>query len=96
MTSDWSSKLGTSAMTRDVLSFLQNKITDSELAKDLLADIDSKAVAAEVDASIEDAKSEATAQVEAAKKEVSAPWMRRNHAERRHQAGSDGSGQGCC
>ncbi|HDK6522000.1 TPA: DUF1983 domain-containing protein [Klebsiella pneumoniae] len=71
MTSDWSSKLGTSAMTRDVLSFLQNKITDSELAKDLLADIDSKAVAAEVDASIEDAKSEATAQVEAAKKEVS-------------------------
>ncbi|MGS5488295.1 phage tail tip fiber protein [Klebsiella quasipneumoniae] len=71
MTSDWSSKLGTSAMTRDVLSFLQNKITDSELAKDLLADIDSKAVAAEVDASIEDAKSEATAQVEAAKKEAS-------------------------
>lgn len=71
MTSDWSSKLGTSAMTRDVLSFLQNKITDSELSKDLLADIDSKAVAAEVDASIEDAKSEATAQVEAAKKEAS-------------------------
>ncbi|EIW8528471.1 DUF1983 domain-containing protein [Klebsiella pneumoniae] len=71
MTSDWSSKLGTSAMTRDVLSFLQNKITESELAKDLLADIDSKAVAAEVDASIEDAKSEATAQVEAAKKEAS-------------------------
>lgn len=71
MTSDWSSKLGTSAMTRDVLSFLQNKITNSELAKDLLADIDSKAVAAEVDASIEDAKSEATAQVEAAKKEAS-------------------------
>lgn len=71
MTSDWSSRLGTSAMTRDVLSFLQNKITNSELAKDLLADIDSKAVAAEVDASIEDAKSEATAQVEAAKKEAS-------------------------
>ncbi|MDW1402129.1 phage tail protein, partial [Klebsiella pneumoniae] len=71
MTSDWNSKLGTSAMTRDVLSFLQNKITESELAKDLLADIDSKAVAAEVDASIEGAKSEATAQVEAAKKEAS-------------------------
>lgn len=46
------SNLGTEATTRDVLSFLKDKITSSELGKDLLDDIDSKATQEAVDNAI--------------------------------------------
>ena len=69
MLSALNSSLATTATTRDVLSFLKNKITESELGKDLIADIDSKAVAVEVDAAIDEAKSLATSQVNDARTE---------------------------
>lgn len=69
MLSALNSPLATVATTRDVLSFLQNKITESELGQDLIADIDSKAVATEVDAAIEEAKSQATSQIDDARAE---------------------------
>ncbi|WP_171999577.1 phage tail protein [Cronobacter sp. JZ38] len=43
MLSQPNSSLGTEATTKDVLSFLKNKITSSELGQDLLADIDQSA-----------------------------------------------------
>ncbi|MHB7320852.1 phage tail tip fiber protein [Klebsiella pneumoniae] len=46
------SNLGTEATTRDVLSFLKDKITSSELGKELLDEIDSKATQEEVDNAI--------------------------------------------
>lgn len=46
------SNLGTEATTRDVLSFLKDKITSSELGKDLLDEIDSKATQEAVDNAI--------------------------------------------
>lgn len=46
------SNLGTEATTRDVLSFLKNKITSSELGKELLDEIDSKATQEAVDNAI--------------------------------------------
>lgn len=70
MLSALNSPLATVATTRDVLSFLQNKITESELGQDLIADINSKAVATEVDAAIDEAKSEAKAQVDDARTEA--------------------------
>lgn len=70
MLSALNSPLATTATTRDVLSFLKNKITESELGKDLLSDIDSKAIAKEVDAAIDEAKSEAKAQVDDARTEA--------------------------
>ncbi|MEB7492009.1 phage tail protein [Klebsiella pneumoniae] len=70
MLSALNSPLATTATTRDVLSFLKNKITESELGQDLIADIDSKAVATEVDAAIEEAKSETKAQVDDARTEA--------------------------
>lgn len=69
MLSALNSPLATTATTRDVLSFLKNKITESELGQDLIADIDSKAVATEVDAAIEEAKSQATSQIDDARAE---------------------------
>ncbi len=48
MVSQPNSSLGTEATTKDVLSFLKNKITTSELGKELLADIDGKATAIDV------------------------------------------------
>lgn len=69
MLSAVNSPLATTATTRDVLSFLKNKITESELGQDLIADIDSKAVAVEVDAAIDEAKSQATSQVNDARTE---------------------------
>ncbi|MEB5924641.1 phage tail tip fiber protein [Franconibacter daqui] len=48
MLSQPNSSLGTEATTKDVLSFLKNKITSSELGQDLLADIDGKATAIDV------------------------------------------------
>lgn len=69
MLSALNSPLAAVATTRDVLSFLQNKITESELGQDLIADIDSKAVATEVDAAIEEAKSQATSQIDDARAE---------------------------
>ena len=70
MLSALNSPLATTAMTRDVLSFLKNKITESELGQNLLSEIDSKAVAAEVDAAIDEAKSQATNQVNDARTEA--------------------------
>lgn len=70
MLSSLNSPLATTATTRDVLSFLKNKITESELGQSLITDIDSKAVAAEVDAAIDDAKSQATNQVNDARVEA--------------------------
>ncbi|MCM8547100.1 phage tail tip fiber protein [Klebsiella quasipneumoniae] len=70
MLSALNSPLATVATTRDVLSFLQNKITESELGQDLIADINSKAVATEVDAAIDEAKSQATNQVNSARDEA--------------------------
>ena len=70
MLSALNSPLATVATTRDVLSFLQNKITESELGQDLIADINSKAVATEVDAAIDEAKSETKAQVDDARTEA--------------------------
>lgn len=70
MLSALNSPLATVATTRDVLSFLQNKITESELGQDLITDINSKAVATEVDAAIDDAKSQATNQVNSARAEA--------------------------
>ncbi|HHG1648048.1 TPA: phage tail protein [Klebsiella pneumoniae] len=70
MLSALNSPLATVATTRDVLSFLQNKITESELGQDLIADINSKAVATEVDATIDEAKSETKAQVDDARTEA--------------------------
>lgn len=70
MLSALNSPLATTATTRDVLSFLQNKITESELGQDLIADINSKAVATEVDAAIDEAKSETKAQVDDARTEA--------------------------
>ncbi|EJU0323970.1 DUF1983 domain-containing protein [Escherichia coli] len=46
------SNLGTEATTRDVLSFLKDKITTSELGKELLDEIDSKATQETVDNAI--------------------------------------------
>ena len=46
------SNLGTKATTRDVLSFLKDKITSSELGKELLDEIDSKATQEAVDNAI--------------------------------------------
>lgn len=46
------SNLGTEATTRDVLSFLKDKITSSELGKELLDEIDSKATQEAVDKAI--------------------------------------------
>ncbi|HCS6563926.1 TPA: DUF1983 domain-containing protein [Escherichia coli] len=46
------SNLGTEATTRDVLSFLKDKITSSELGKELLEEIDSKATQEAVDNAI--------------------------------------------
>ncbi|HEL6436018.1 TPA: DUF1983 domain-containing protein [Klebsiella pneumoniae] len=46
------SNLGTEATTRDVLSFLRDKITSSELGKELLDEIDSKATQEAVDNAI--------------------------------------------
>ncbi|MCP6422298.1 phage tail protein, partial [Klebsiella pneumoniae] len=70
MLSALNSPLATTATTRDVLSFLQNKITESELGQALITDINSKAVATEVDAAIDDAKSQATNQVNSARAEA--------------------------
>ena len=70
MLSALNSPLATTATTRDVLSFLKNKITESELGQDLIADIDSKAIAKEVDAAIDEAKSETKAQVDDARTEA--------------------------
>lgn len=70
MLSALNSPLATVATTRDVLSFLQNKITESELGQELIADINSKAVATEVDAAIDEAKSETKAQVDDARTEA--------------------------
>ncbi|HFN0417840.1 TPA: phage tail protein [Klebsiella pneumoniae] len=70
MLSALNSPLATVATTRDVLSFLQNKITESELGQDLIADINSKAVATEVDAAIDEAKSETKTQVDDARTEA--------------------------
>ncbi|HHH3206650.1 TPA: phage tail protein [Klebsiella pneumoniae] len=70
MLSALNSPLATTATTRDVLSFLKNKITESELGQDLIADINSKAVATEVDAAIDEAKSETKAQVDDARTEA--------------------------
>lgn len=70
MLSPLNSPLATTATTRDVLSFLQNKITESELGQSLITDIDSKAVATEVDAAIDEAKSQATNQVNDARVEA--------------------------
>nr|WP_038234176.1 phage tail protein [Xenorhabdus szentirmaii] len=44
------SNLGTQAATKDVLSFLKNKITSSELGKELLEEIDTKAAKGDLDA----------------------------------------------
>lgn len=52
MQSQLNSNLGTSATTKDVLSFLENKITESELGQDLLSEIDSKANKESVDNAI--------------------------------------------
>ncbi|HBY4016201.1 TPA: DUF1983 domain-containing protein [Klebsiella pneumoniae] len=46
------SNLGTEATTRDVLSFLKDKITSSELGKELLDEIDSKATQEALDNAI--------------------------------------------
>lgn len=46
------SNLGTEATTRDVLSFLKDKITSSELGKELLDEIDNKATQEAVDNAI--------------------------------------------
>ena len=46
------SNLGTESTTRDVLSFLKDKITSSELGKELLDEIDSKATQEAVDNAI--------------------------------------------
>ncbi|HHL1463810.1 TPA: phage tail protein [Klebsiella pneumoniae] len=70
MLSALNSPLATVATARDVLSFLQNKITESELGQDLIADINSKAVATEVDAAIDEAKSETKTQVDDARTEA--------------------------
>ncbi len=70
MLSALNSPLATTATTRDVLSFLKNKITESELGQALITDINSKAVATEVDAAIDDAKSQATNQVNSARAEA--------------------------
>ncbi|HIC9684317.1 TPA: phage tail tip fiber protein [Klebsiella pneumoniae] len=50
------SNLGTEATTRDVLSFLKDKITSSELGKELLDEIDSKATQEAVDNAIGEAQ----------------------------------------
>lgn len=71
MLSALNSPLATTATTRDVLSFLQNKITESELGQDLLGDIDSKAIGTEVDAAIDAAKKEAASKINDAREEAS-------------------------
>lgn len=43
MASPFNSNVGTSARTKDVLSFLKDKITSSELSKELMKEIDDKA-----------------------------------------------------
>ncbi|PHM52391.1 phage tail tip fiber protein [Xenorhabdus hominickii] len=50
MLSPVNSNLGTSATTKDVLSFLKNKITSSELGKELLEELETKAVKGDLDA----------------------------------------------
>ncbi|GAA0353250.1 phage tail tip fiber protein [Morganella psychrotolerans] len=50
MLSPVNSNLGTVASTKDVLSFLKNKITQSELGKELLEEIQSKVSAEDLDA----------------------------------------------
>ncbi len=52
MVGQLNSNLGTEATTRDVLSFLKDKITSSELGKELLDEIDSKATQEAVDNAI--------------------------------------------
>lgn len=61
MLSPPNSPIGTEATTKDVLSFLKNKITSSELGKELLADIDQtetkeavKDINAKIDQSVSD------------------------------------------
>ncbi|KLU17214.1 host specificity protein J [Xenorhabdus sp. GDc328] len=49
MLSPVNTNLGTSATTKDVLSFLRNKITSSELGKELLEELDSKAVSEDLE-----------------------------------------------
>ncbi|HBM2881111.1 TPA: DUF1983 domain-containing protein [Klebsiella oxytoca] len=71
MMSALNSPLATTATTRDVLSFLKNKITESELGSDLLSDLDSKAISTEVDAAIKNASDNAQKSVDAARKESS-------------------------
>lgn len=71
MLSSLNSPLATTATTKDVLSFLKNKITESELGGELLSSIESKAVAVNVEADINAAKTQASTQVEAARKEAS-------------------------
>lgn len=61
MLSQPNSSLGTEATTKDVLSFLKNKITSSELGQDLLAEIDqsaSKEAVEEVNKRIDDSVGE--------------------------------------
>uniref|UniRef100_UPI00069F9686 TipJ family phage tail tip protein n=1 Tax=Xenorhabdus khoisanae TaxID=880157 RepID=UPI00069F9686 len=50
MLSPVNSNLGTSATTKDILSFLKNKITSSELGKELLEEIETKAAGEDLDA----------------------------------------------
>lgn len=69
MQSPVNSPLGTSATTKDVLSFLKNKITESELGQDLLSDIDSKATSEAVDNAINEVKQDVENKVEEAKQE---------------------------
>ncbi|HHT4259118.1 TPA: phage tail tip fiber protein [Klebsiella variicola] len=71
MQSPLNSNLGTSATTRDVLSFLTNKITESELGQDLLSDLDSKATSEAVDNAINEVKQDIQSQVDGAKQETS-------------------------
>lgn len=69
MMSPLNSPLATTATTRDVLSFLKNKITESELGSGLLSDLDSKAVSTEVDAAIKEASDNAQASIDSVRKE---------------------------
>ncbi|PHM69462.1 phage tail protein [Xenorhabdus sp. KJ12.1] len=50
MLSPVNTNLGTSATTKDILSFLRNKITSSELGKELLEELDAKAVSEDLEA----------------------------------------------
>ncbi|MCJ8600983.1 phage tail protein [Klebsiella pneumoniae] len=84
MTGPVNSNLGTQATTVDVLSFLQDQITRSELGKDLLEEIDAKATIEKVEesldsinaridalnADIEKALEEATAKIDQARSDI--------------------------